>query len=82
MENQNIKLPDKVLATKLLDGASISENQSQMCLTLANDLTFNSMKTALKRISNDKVNHSNDLDNRLEQLKQYKTRGVSLCIWP
>ena len=80
MENQNIKLPDKVLATKLLDGASISENQSQMCLTLANDLTFNSMKTALKRISNDKVNHSNDLDNRLEQLKQYKTRGVSLCI--
>ena len=34
----------KVLALKLLDGASVSENQRQMCLTLANDLTYNSMK--------------------------------------
>ena len=68
MQNQNMKLPDKVLAFKLLDGASISENQHQMCLTLANDLAFNSMKTALKRIFNDKVNNSNDLENRLEQL--------------
>ena len=66
MENQNMKLPDKVLAFKLLDGASVSENQRQMCLTLANDLTFNSMKTALKGIFNDKVNNSNDLENRLE----------------
>ena len=66
MQNQNMKLPDKVLAFKLLDGASVSENQRQMCLTLANDLTFNSMKTALKRIFNDKVNNSNDLENQLE----------------
>ena len=40
MENQNMKLPDKVLAFKLLDGTTISENQRQMCLTLANDLAF------------------------------------------
>ena len=44
MENQNMK----VLAFKLFDGAAISENQRQMCLTLANDLAFNSMKTANK----------------------------------
>ena len=68
MQNQNMKLPDKVLAFKLLDGASISENQRQMSLTLAKDLTFNSMKTALKGIFNDKVNNSNDLENQLKQL--------------
>ena len=76
MNNQNMKLPDKVLAFKLLDGASISENQPQMCLTLPNDLTFNSMKTALKRIFNDKVNNSNDLENRLEQLNIKQEESV------
>ena len=54
MENQNLNLPNKVLAFKLLDGTTISENQQQMCLMLAHDLTFNSMKTALKRIFSDK----------------------------
>ena len=49
-----MKLPDKVLAFKLLDGATISESQRQICFTLANDLTFNSIKTALKRIFSDK----------------------------
>ena len=57
MENQSMKLLDKVLAFKLLDGAATSENQRQMCLTLAHDLTFNSMKTALKRIFSDKTKH-------------------------
>ena len=61
MENQGMKLPDKVLAFKLLDGALVSENQRQMCLTLANELTFNNMKTALKRIFSDKINGSRDV---------------------
>ena len=43
-----MKLPDKILAFKILEGATISENQRLMCLALANDQTFNSMKTALK----------------------------------
>ena len=59
MEDQNVKLPGKVLAFKLLDGATISENQQQMCLKLANDLTFNSMKSTLKRILSDKTNKKN-----------------------
>ena len=49
MENQNMKLPDKVLAFKLLDGTKISKNQRQMYFTLVHDLIFNSMKTARKR---------------------------------
>ena len=31
-----------VLNFKLLDGALVSENQRQMCLILANDLSYNS----------------------------------------
>ena len=58
MENQNMKLSDKVLPFKLLDGAAISENQQQKCLMLAHNLTFNSMKTTLKRIFSDKTNTS------------------------
>ena len=68
MENQNVKLPGKVLAFKLLDGATISENQQQMCLTLANDLTLNSMKSTLKRIFSDKTNNSKDVSNQFGNL--------------
>ena len=45
MDSHDMKLPDKLLAFKLLDGASVSENQRQMCLALANDITYNRMKT-------------------------------------
>ena len=55
MNNQNMKLPDNVLAFKLLDSASVSENQRQICLTLVDDLTYNSMKGALKHIFGDKI---------------------------
>ena len=44
MDSHDMKLPDKLLAFKLLDGASVSENQRQMCLALANDITYNRMK--------------------------------------
>ena len=44
MDGHDMKLPDKLLAFKLLDWASVSENQRQMCLTLANDITYNRMK--------------------------------------
>ena len=56
-----MKLPNKVLAFKLLDEATIFENQKQMRLTLAKDQTFNSMKTALKRTFLDKTNASKDV---------------------
>ena len=62
MDNHDMKLPNKVLAFKVLDGASVSEHQRQMCLTLANDLTYDSMKAALKRIFGDKISTSKDED--------------------
>ena len=46
----DMKLPDIVLAFKLLDGARLTDDQRQLVLTLGNDLKFSSMKSALKRI--------------------------------
>ena len=45
-----LKLPDKLLCLKLLDGASLNTNQKQMALTLANNLKYESMTAALKQI--------------------------------
>ena len=76
IENQNMKLLDKVIAFKLLNRATVSENQRQMCLTLVHDLTFNSMKTALKRIFSDKANTSKDVTNQFENLNIKQEESV------
>ena len=46
----NTKIPDTVLAFQILEGAGLNENQWQMTLTLASDLTFKSMKGGLKTV--------------------------------
>ena len=71
-----MKLPNKVLAFKLLDEETISENQEQMCLTLAKDQTFNSMKTALKRTFLDKINASKDVTEQFENLNIKQDESV------
>lgn len=43
-------LPDAVLAFKLLDTACLDEKNRQLALTACTELTFMSMKSALKRI--------------------------------
>ena len=45
-----MKLPDTDLAFKLLDGVDLSEQQRQMASTVASDLKFETMRSALKRI--------------------------------
>ena len=47
-----------------------------MCLTLVHDLTFNSMKTALKRIFSDKANTLKDLTNQFENLNIKQEESV------
>ena len=46
----DMKLPDTVPAFKLLDGAGLSDQQRQMALTVASNLKFETMRSALKRI--------------------------------
>ena len=70
MSIHNMTLPDTVLAFKILEGAMITDHQRQMALTFASDLSFKSMKAALKRIfgeksftstSNDELNSSHNI---------------------
>ena len=62
MSIYNMDLPDTVLAFKILEGAMITDNQQKMTLTLASDLSFKSMRVALKRIFGETsyMNISND----------------------
>ena len=48
MTEHDMKLPDAVLAFKLLDGASLSQEETQLVLAVGNDLKFVTMKSALK----------------------------------
>ncbi len=50
MRKYKMELPDAVLAFKLLDTACLDTKVRQLALTACTDLTFASMKSALKRI--------------------------------
>lgn len=50
MKKYKMELPDAVLAFKLLDTACLDTTDRQLALTACTDLTFASMKSALKRI--------------------------------
>ena len=52
MEDFDMKLPDAVLALKLLDGANITEDDRKLALVLGKEMKFNDMKSALKRLFN------------------------------
>ena len=43
-------LPDAVLAFKLLDNANLSNHERQLALTACTDLSYDKMKSAMKRI--------------------------------
>ena len=46
----DIPLSDNVQAFKLLDGANLSEDEHKLKLTLANEIKFETMRSALKCI--------------------------------
>lgn len=50
MRKYKMELPDAVLAFKLVDTACLDTKDRQLALTACTDLTFASMKSALKRI--------------------------------
>ena len=63
----NLKLPDNISCFKLLENASLQNNEKQMALTLARDLKYESMKLALKRIS---LNVQSNSENNEMNIKQ------------
>ena len=52
MEDFGMKLPDAVLACKLLDSASLSVDDRKLALALGKDMKFSDKKSALKRLFN------------------------------
>ena len=71
----DMKLPDTVLAFRLLDGAGLSEQQRQMALTIASDLKFEAMRSALKRI----CSYETSADSTVEmQIKKEEDAFVSV----
>ena len=44
-----MKLPDPVLAFKLLDGSNINDDERKLPLALGMDMKYEDMKSALKR---------------------------------
>ena len=65
----DLKLPDNILYFKLLEGASLQNNEKQMALTLASDLKYESMKLALKRILLNVQSHSENNEMTIKQEK-------------
>ena len=50
MSDHDMKLPDTIRTFKLLDGANLKDDERKMALTVASDLKYEPMKSALKRI--------------------------------
>ena len=70
----NLKLPDNILCFKLLESASLQNNEKQMALTLARDLKYESMKLALKRISLNVQSNSKNNEMNIKQEELLFTR--------
>ena len=70
----NLKLPDNILFFKLLESASLQNNEEQMALTLASDLKYESMKLALKRISLSEQSNSENNEMNIKQEELSFTR--------
>ena len=76
-----MKLPNKVLTFKLLDGENITDQERKLALTLCSDLDFDKMKLALKRIFTTRSNHSHRRYKRrrgIFQQKNTKNRMIKL----
>lgn len=53
MNSHDIKLPDSILTFILIDASTISASGRQLAFTVANDMKYETMKSALKRIFSD-----------------------------
>ena len=63
-----MKLPDTVLAFKLLDDVGLSEQQRQMASTVASDLKFETMRSALsKRIFSNETSANSTVEMQIKK---------------
>ena len=60
MIQHQMKLPNRVLTFKLLDGANKTSEEKKLALTLCSDFDVDKMKSALKRLFTASSIHSQD----------------------
>lgn len=79
MRKYKMELPDAVLAFKLLDTACLDISDRQLALTACPDLTFVSMKSALKRVFGGKASATGEGINQemVYATEQRRQRGKS-----
>ena len=63
MIQHQMKLSNKVLTFKLLDGVNIPSEERKLSQTLCSDLDFDKIKSALKRLFTTSSNHSHSRGN-------------------
>ena len=86
IKKHKMELPDAVLAFKLLDTACLDVKDRQLALTACTDLTFASMKSALKRIFGGKSSAAPSMGIDLNQDAAFVTtaeqRRQKGKVWP
>ena len=72
-------LPNTVLTFKLFDGAKLSEDERKLALTFGNNLEFEAMKLALKRIFTKSTiaNESLHDTNNIKQEEAFYNKNMS-----
>lgn len=77
IKKYSMELPEPVVAFKLLDNANLGLSEKQLVLTACRDLTFESMKSALRRIFGGRVAVSLNTDDISvkQETVYYTTRG-------
>ena len=80
MTTHEMSLRNKVSTFKLLDGAKPSKDERKLALTLGNNLKFETMKSALKRIftksaiANESFNNTNNIKQEEAFHSMYKLK--------
>lgn len=72
----NMKLPDEVLSFKLLDKAMLSSKEKQLALAATSDLSYDVMKSSLKRIFADAVPGENTFSSMADSAISVKQESV------
>ena len=77
MTDFDMKLPDPVLTFKLLDGANLTDDDRKLALALGNDMKFENMKSALKRLFSKTKSHNTRTDRQynLKEKEVYFTKN-------
>ena len=76
-----MQLPNAVLAFKLLDSCNLSQRDRQLALTASSDLSFDNMKSALKRIfggtGKNETNSGNGIEIKNEAAMWVQKKGIA-----